>query len=130
MNSGLRKVHKFSWILIAILGTVFLFFAIKELNFNTQKPEEKAKVEIASLPQSKEDKWIKVSLKGNQVELVVKTPLKTSSSVIYGLHTDGKKQVLGQVTTVGIYVFYTDKPIQGIEVFDKIKEVELTKIVF
>lgn len=129
MTSGLRKAHKISWILIAVFGTIFLFFTIRGLNFDSQRIENRE--EAITSVQTKENKWIKLSQKGNQIQLIVKTPLKASSSVVYGIGANGERsKSLGQVSTVGIYVFYTDNPIQGIEIFDEIKEVELTKLKF
>jgi len=42
MTSGQRKTHKISWLLIAILGVIFLFFAVRSLNF---KNTDSGKVE-------------------------------------------------------------------------------------
>jgi hypothetical protein len=46
MTSGLRKVHKMSWILIAILGIIFLFFTLRSLSFDGNKTEGIKDVEI------------------------------------------------------------------------------------
>ena len=120
MTSGLRKAHKFSWILIAVVGVVFLFFTIQQLNFQT---EEFSKVN--------ENEQVKILMKNNQVEVIIKSSLKTSSSVVYALKENGEKgEALGQVGTVGIYRFNTTNPIKGIVIIDQIKDVELTKLDF
>lgn len=46
MTSGLRKIHKVSWILIAIIGIVFLFFAIRGLNFTSKDSVDTNDVEL------------------------------------------------------------------------------------
>ena len=120
MTSGLRKVHKFSWVLIAIGGIVFLFFTIQELNF---QPQESSK--------TNENEQIKISMRSHQVEVIVKSSLKTSSSVVYEVNSKGERgEALGQVGAVGIYTFNTNNPIQGIVIVDQIKDVELTKLNF
>ena len=45
MTSVLRKAHKVIWILIAIAGIIFLFFAIQSLNFNTTDSNKEEQVE-------------------------------------------------------------------------------------
>lgn len=45
MTSGLRKLHKWSWLLIAIVGMVFLFFTIRSLDFKNSKPNKGTEVE-------------------------------------------------------------------------------------
>lgn len=120
MTSGLRKAHKFSWIFIAVIGIVFLFFTIQQLNFQTQKTGK-----------TNENEQVKISQNDNQVKVIVKSSLKTSSSVVYALKKNGERgEVLGQVGTVGIYTFNITNPIQGIVIIDQIKDVELTKLNF
>ena len=46
MTSGQRKVHKMSWILIAILGIIFLFFTIRGLGFDTKDSKDIIEVEL------------------------------------------------------------------------------------
>jgi hypothetical protein len=46
MTSGLRKVHKVSWILIAIIGIIFLFFTLQSLSFDGHKTDNSQEVEI------------------------------------------------------------------------------------
>ena len=126
MTSGLRKVHKITWLLIAVVGTVFLFFTISELDFSSEKTAETELTKTSS-SQSAENDWIRIALKGNQVELILKKSLKSSSSVVYGITENGQEgNGLGQVSTVGIYQFDITEPIEGIVIVDKIKDVELT----
>lgn len=48
MTSGLRKIHKISWLLIAILGIVFLFFVIRGLNFHKEGSTDIKVVELST----------------------------------------------------------------------------------
>ena len=45
MTSELRKMHKISWLLIAVLGIIFLFFTIRSLNFNDTDSSKVEQVE-------------------------------------------------------------------------------------
>ncbi len=133
MTSGLRKTHQFAWILIAITVPVLIFFSIKNLAvFGTKK----AQPVVVETPKSNpikviENDQIKTSLFDNSVEVIVKSTLKTSSSVVYTINEKGEKEKsLGQVTTVGIYNFTLDTTIKGIVIFDEIKEIEITKLLF
>lgn len=47
MTSGLRKIHKLTWLLIAILGAIFLFFAIQSLSFDQGKSNDVKQVETS-----------------------------------------------------------------------------------
>ena len=46
MTSGQRKAHKISWILIAIAGIIFLFFTIRNLDFENKDVKDVSKVEL------------------------------------------------------------------------------------
>ncbi len=46
MTSGQRKAHKISWILIAILGIIFLFFTLRGLNFDKKGSKDVNEVEL------------------------------------------------------------------------------------
>lgn len=47
MTSGLRKVHKIAWLLIAIVGIIFLFFTIRGLNFDSNESNDAQDVETS-----------------------------------------------------------------------------------
>lgn len=131
MTSGLRKIHKISWLLIAIAGVVFLYFAMSELNFSSEAVQNSKTTEVSSIDKTAENDWIKVTVRENQVEVILKKTLKASSSVVYALDESTEKgNGLGQVSTVGIYQFETKESIQGILIWDEIKDVELTKLNF
>jgi hypothetical protein len=133
MTSGQRKVHKFTWILMAIIIPVLIFFSIKNLDFSETKEStilvkqtsKKDAIKIA------ENEQIKASLFENSIEVIVKSTLKTSSTVVYAINENGEKgNPLGQVSTVGIYAFSTTNSIKGIVIFDEIKQTEITKLRF
>ncbi|MBL4606128.1 MAG: hypothetical protein JKY02_10845 [Flavobacteriaceae bacterium] len=133
MTSGQRKVHKFAWIMIAIAIPVLVFFSIRNLDFSGTKETKQIVVQASkeNVLKVAENELIKANLFENSIEVIVKTPLKTPSSIVYSINKNGKKRTfLGQVATVGIYNFNLDTAAQGIVIFDAIKEVEITKLLF
>lgn len=130
MTSGLRKLHFYSWVAIAVLGCVFLFFAIGGLDFSSKENSSVDNLDNTISLYARENDQIKVYRTPAKIRLVLKEELKASSSIVYALEKHGKKgKVLGQVTSLGEYVFDFSEEIQGILIFDPIKEVELTRLV-
>lgn len=139
MISGLRKAHKISWLMIAVTGTVFLYFTISKLNFSQEKLTERTLHTIIDPSEIAENEWVKVSLKGDEIEVIVKKSLKVSSAIVSPIiESDWERQdAIGQLSNVGIYRFSVDRsnlesgrPIIGILIYDEIKKVELTKLNF
>jgi hypothetical protein len=132
MTSGQRKAHKVIWILIGITLPILIFFSMRGLDFSDKKeqtPTEQTKNTTYST--SAENDLIKVNSSANSIQVILKSSLKTSSSVVYSINENGEKgKALGQVSTVGIYDFTIKEKIKGIVIFDKIKEVEITKLTF
>lgn len=132
MTSGQRKAHKVIWILIGITLPVLIFFSIRNLDFSEKKeqiPTEQTK--NATYSTSAENDLIKVNSSANSIQVILKSSLKTSSSVVYTINENGEKgNALGQVSTVGIYDFTIKEKVKGIVIVDKIKEVEITKLTF
>lgn len=133
MTLGQRKIHKFTWLLIAIAIPILIFFSIKNLNFSEIKEDINVVNQVSKRNALKvaENEIVKASLFDNSIEIILKTPLKRASIVVYAINEKGLKgTVLGQISTVGIYVFKTKGKTKGIVIFDKIKEVEITKLYF
>lgn len=131
MTSGLRKAHKITWLLIAVVGTIFLFFAINELNFDSQKETQTTSTNESLSSNVAENDWIQMTLGAGKLEVILKKSLKASSSVVYALSESGERgNAIGQVSEVGIYQFDLKAPVKGILILDEIKDVELTKLNF
>ena len=133
MTSGLRKAHKYIWLLIAIVIPIGMIFAIKDLDFysserhNISELEGSKEVSLNSF----ENDIVKVSVYESHIELILKLTLKNSSSIVYEMNTKGNKSnVLGQLTTAGIYKFKINKLPKGIIISDDLKNVDITKFTF
>ena len=133
MTSGLRKVHKYIWLILVIIIPIIIIFSIKDLGvFSSENGaalqiENSKKVNIGSF----ENDLIKATLTGSQIKIVLKATLKNSSSVVYVTDTKGNKlEIIGQLTTAGIYSFNSNARPKGIIISDDLKDVQITKLMF
>ncbi len=133
MTSGLRKAHKYIWLLLIIIVPVMMVFSIKDLeifsseNNTTSQLKGSKKVSL----KTSENDIIKASVFERHVEIILKSTLKNSSSVVYEMDEKGNKSgVIGQLTTAGIYNFNINNLPKGIIVYDDLKDVEITKLSF
>ena len=133
MTSGLRKAHKYIWLILVIIIPIIIIFSIKDLGvFSSENGavlqiENSKKVNIGSF----ENDLIKATLTGSQINIVLKTTLKNSSSVVYVTDAKGNKlEIIGQLTTAGIYSFNSSARPKGIIISDALKNVQITKLMF
>ncbi|RNC84226.1 MAG: hypothetical protein ED556_12280 [Winogradskyella sp.] len=133
MTSGQRKAHKIIWLALVVVIPVFMFFSIKGLNFDQARTSTLAEIEESksTILKATENDLIKTNLYKSHMEVILKAPLKTASAIVYEVDTEGKRgKLLGQLKAVGIYKFnITDLP-NGILVYDKLKDIEITKLKF
>ncbi len=133
MTSGLRKAHQYIWLLLLIIVPLIMVFSIKDLDVfsserNTTSQTNGSKKE--SLKTS-ENELIKASVFESHMEIILKSTLKTSSSVVYEMDTKGNKPtIIGQLTAAGIYNFNINNLPKGIIIYDDLKQVEITKLKF
>ena len=133
MNSHQRKAHKYIWLLLIVIVPLIMILSVKDLDLlsstsnNASQFEGSKKVSLTSL----ENDIIKASVYQNNIEVILKVPLKNSSSVVYGLDEKGSKtRLIGQLATVGIYNFNLIDIPRGLMVYDELKQVEITKLLF
>ncbi len=133
MTSGLRKAHKYTWLLLIIIVPVIMVFSVKDLdvfssrNTTTSQLKGSKKMSISSF----ENDIVKTAVFENHIELILKSTLKNSSSIVYEMDEQGKKAgVIGQLTTAGIYNFNINNLPKGIIIYDDLKHVEITKFSF
>ena len=137
MTSGLRKAHKYIWLLIVIGIPILIVFSIKDLNIFSSKNFSSLEIKAtkSNVIKVAENDLIKASLikmdSTNSIEVILKSPLKNPSSLVYELIKNDEKGVLiGQLTTVGIYNFQIKQSLKGIVVYDALKETLISKIEF
>ena len=136
MTSGLRKAHKYIWIVLAILIPIIIGFSVKDLSIFSAEEH----LEIISTVNSKtilktgENELLKVSVfekdSMTSVEIILKTPLKHPSLGVFLAKNNERGHFIGQLNAVGIYNFEVTTIPKGIIVYDDIKETTITKIMF
>ncbi len=130
MTSELRKAHKYIWLLLIIIVPVIMFFSIKDLDLfssGTNTASQLSGSKKVTL-KSFENDIVKIAVFEGHIEIILKTTLKNSSSVVYEMNEKGNKSnVIGQLTTAGIYNFNINNLPKGIIIYDEIKLVEITK---
>ena len=118
MTSGQRKAHKYIWLVLTMVVTMFLFFIISNLSFS-------------SVHEHAQEEQVVLQKEGNKVRILLNSPFRSSSSVVYGLTSEGNPgKPLGQLNGVGEYTFESEQNIKGIVIKDEIKGLEIYKSEF
>lgn len=137
MTSGQRKAHKYIWLLITIGIPILIVFSIKDLDVFSSKNMSTTEIKAAKKDVIKivENDLIKASLikkdSTNSIEVILKSTLKNASSLVYELYENKERgNLIGQLTTVGIYNFETKESLSGIVVYDALKEKLICKLEF
>ena len=133
MNSGLRKAHKYTWLILLIIIPLIMFFSIKDLMIiNSTNRTDLNQNYLKSIPDSKfENDLIKVAFYPKSIVIILKTTLKNASSTVYAIDDNNKKQkVIGQLTTAGIYTFEIYDIPNNIMLYDDIKNELITQTDF
>ena len=133
MTYGLRKAHKYIWLILVIIIPVIILFSIKDLgvfsseNDGVSQIEDSNKINIGYV----ENDLISASFSENKIKIILKTTLKNSSSVVYAIDAKGNKSdIIGQLTTAGVYTFNSISKPKGIIISDDLKNVQITKLMF
>ena len=134
MTSGLRKMHTYIWLILVIGIPILLFLATKDLAlFSSRKTTNPTllKTSIKAPLKVAENDLLKASTQVNSIEVILKSTIKNSSSILYTIDSKGnKKQLIGQITNSGIYNFKIDQEPLGIILHDAIKNEVITKLTF
>ncbi|WP_299247066.1 hypothetical protein [uncultured Aquimarina sp.] len=134
MTSGLRKTHKIIWIILLITVPVLIMFSIhsiKEplLTDNDVLLSEKISGQRSVLENDTFYISIKEQNSSNALQVILKKPLKTASSIVYSLTpSNGNGTYLGTLSKKGIYQFEVDKSTRSIRIYDEIKKNNIINI--
>jgi len=130
MTSGLRKAHKYIWLLLLVIVPVIMVFSIKDLNIFSSENTTASQFESSKKASLKsfENDIVRTSVFESHIEIILKSTLKNSSSIVYDMDEKGNKSnVIGQLTTAGIYNFNINNLPKGIIIYDDLKQEEITK---
>lgn len=137
MTSGLRKAHKYIWLLLLIIVPVLMFFSIKDLNYSKPQNDTETSFEFGNynILMTDENNLLKaVAVKTEhaiELDFEIKTPFKSASSEVYELNENNKKgNYLGMITSAKTYSFELNTNATGILIYDSLKKREITKLIF
>ncbi len=134
MTSGLRKAHKILWIVLTVVGIVLIVFAIKSVKQQLRTDEDIAITtasEAVHAVINNDQLQVRVEelATTNQLQIAIKKPLKSASTVVYALTSDNTQGAfLGSIDKKGLYTFDIDKSIKKIQLYDGIKNTEIQNI--
>ena len=124
-----RKIHKLIWIILVIITPIFLVFAATSIKepFITDTDlkvsnSNKGKIIIQN------DQLDVYKISDKQLQVIVKTPIKSASSSVYGVTTTKKETFLGTIDKKGIYQFNINSNYSSLKIVDNIKKTNLFNI--
>jgi len=137
MTSGQRKTHKYIWLTLTICIPICIYLSVKNLSFSSKNTLElKSEITAKKILKTKQNEIVKVTTfknsHSNSIEIILKTPIKNATAVAYLLNKNFTKgELIGQITTVGIYNFNIENEIEfGVVIYDALKETLITKLTF
>lgn len=135
MTSDLRKAHKIIWIILIIAIPVLIVFSIKSIKeplFTDSDLKIVSKDNVQNTILDNDSFHISVQGKNtplNMLNIVVKKPLKSASSIVYGTSSNSEKEIyLGIIDKKGIYTFDIDKSIKELRIYDDIKKIDISNL--
>lgn len=134
MTSGLRTAHKIIWILSIIIIPVLIFLSIQSIKepFLTDSDTittSKLSGELMVLENESFLIRIKKQKTHNTLRIILKKPLRSASSIVYGTKSDREGGIyIGTLENKGIYTFEVDKSTKGIRIYDAIKKNDILNI--
>lgn len=133
MTSNLRKAHKLIWILLFLTIPVVMVFAVLEIKKPTINDGDLVLSETSSGRMVLDNENFSLSVQkdeeANNLQLILKRPLKNPSAVIYGVTSEEKKEYfIGVIDKKGFYNFQLKDSSKGIRIYDAIKEEDIINI--
>ncbi|MBG6130069.1 phage terminase large subunit-like protein [Aquimarina sp. EL_43] len=134
MTSGLRKTHKIIWIVLIIIMPVLIVLSIKSIKEPLLTDDDLSLTPILSGQRIVLDDdsffiGVKEQNSLNALQIILKKPLKSASSLVYGVLPSEKKDTyLGVLDKKGVYMFEIDKQIRSIRIYDEIKKSDIVNI--
>jgi len=129
---GLKKLHLIIWFVVILIIPPIIYTSANQLDFTrTNALNEVGMANSKEGGASIENDLIAISKNNNTLSLRLKSPLKSASSLVYSCDVQGKKLILlGQVDSDKMYRFNLQKDIQGVLIYDGIKNKTITKLLF
>jgi hypothetical protein len=128
MTRGLRIAHKYIWLLLFIVVPVLIVFVVNGIEEPIlMDADVNTSPGIANIISLDDDRFFIGIDKGDSIsslEIIVKKPLKSTSSSVFGIHKNHKTYI-GNIDKKGVYEFQIYKNFERILIVDGIKEAEI-----
>jgi len=129
---GLKKLHVIIWFVVILIIPPIIYASVNQLDFT--RINALNEVGFANSKKGEatiENNLIALSKNNNTLSLRLKSPLKSASSLVYSCDAHGNKLILlGQVDSDKMYRFNLQEDIQGVLIYDGIKNKTITKLLF
>ncbi len=135
MNGKQRRFHTYIWLFIAVVLPVLMIMAIKDLSYGSMINQPISGTTEPATALILEQEMLKteiITASGTtRLQIFVKKPIQHPSALVYTLNKMGEKDLLlGQLEGVGKYSFELPNVINGIVLYDAIKDMEIEKMIF
>ncbi len=129
---GLKRTHLIMWFIVILIVPRLIYTSVNQLDFtSTNVSDEVGIVKSKESEPNIENELIAISKNNNMLLLRLKSPLKSASSLVYSCDIHGNKLILlGQVDSDKMYRFKMQDDIQGVLIYDRIKNKTITKLLF
>lgn len=134
MTSGLRKAHSIIWICLIVIIPILLVLSVKSIREplitdNDVTIKSTSNGEQTILENSQFLIGVKELNSVKHIRIILKKPLKSASSMVYGTLNNGTTdQFLGVIDKKGVYQFKADTSIKTIRIYDEIKKNNIIKL--
>ncbi len=120
------------WFIVILIVPRLIYTSVNQLDFtSTNVSDEVGIVKSKESEPNIENELIAISKNNNMLLLRLKSPLKSASSLVYSCDIHGNKLILlGQVDSDKMYRFKMQDDIQGVLIYDRIKNKTITKLLF
>lgn len=135
MTGGQRRYHVYIWLLIAVVMPVLMILGVKDLSYRSIKQTATSDIPKAGSSLVLEQELLKTEILSGSgttmLNIYLKKPIQHPSALVYTLNDSGEKdQYLGQLEGVGKYSFELPSTVNGILLYDAIKDMEIEKMTF
>ncbi len=135
MTGRQRRLHTYIWLVIAVVLPILMIMAVKDLSYGSiisQPISDKTEPATALVLEQEMLKTEIITASGTtRLQIYVKKPIQHPSALVYTLNDMGEKDLLlGQLEGVGQYSFDLPTAINGIVLYDAIRDMEIEKMTF
>ncbi|CAM1344157.1 hypothetical protein [Tenacibaculum amylolyticum] len=128
MTSGLRKTHRYVWLVLILVMPILMYFAIQNDPYTVLENTKTVKEPSSFISKNEHLSYQK---KGVALLILIKKPFKNASVAVYELQNGEQGDILGEIASAQeTYAFNINANADGFLLYDVIKKEAITKIKF